>query len=388
MAEQLVCNDPLLSLDDERLAKVYQRALKRPAGADALRRQQRRWVAQRRDRCTDLHCLRDAYAHRTAELGALEGALTSTDLAACLIAADHASRGELEKLAIASQLNPSDQRIRKLFAPESEAWFQGYMYWSVDLNGDHVPDHLAITVEGTMRDHTAYARSGRKGAAVTTLTKSTDYADDIDLRVLKVGAQHYILSGYDQTVSMLWRLKGDEFAPLCGFKPRPEPLVEQVRGGQDPVCLATNHEQREPADFSLPHGLGTLPDELRFWSKRPIDGLAQIDIDNDGHADNLVRIDFTHGGGRGCDAQYLAVTDDTQAHLPDTWLNQLLLDELGGRPCGPNLSAFTYEGTAFVEADHGVGTLSVFEIRNGKAHPRCEFRGRRIYDIDTLSLDP
>jgi hypothetical protein len=111
------------------------------------------------------------------------------------------------------------------------------------------------------------------------------------------------------------------------------------------------------------------------------------DIDNDGHPDNLVRIEYVHGGGRGCGARYLAVTDETRTDIPDTRLNRLLLDELGGHPCGPNLNAFTYGGTAFVEADHGGGTLAIHEVRHGEAKPRCKFRGRWIYGIDALDLD-
>jgi uncharacterized protein len=386
-AERLVCDDPLLSLSDEWLAKVYQSALERSANANALRRQQRRWVAERRGRCTDRPCLRDAYAARIAELVTSDRALyPAADLANCLIVADHAGRGELERLELAAGPEPSSDRFKELFAEEAQTWIEahGYRYWTIELNGDRTPDHLVITVAGSMREGSAYVRSGRKNAAVQTLI---DDDGGIDLRVLKVGSRHYILSAYEEVPSKLWRLEGDDLVTVCGFRTQPQPLVEMILGEGDPVCAAQSHSERQYAQFALMHGLGILADQERFWSKHPLDGLEQVDIDNDGHPDNLVRIDFVHGGGRGCGARYLAVTDETRTSIPDTRLNRLLLDEMGGHPCGPNLNAFTYGGTAFVEADHGGGTLAVHEVRHGEAKPRCKFRGRWIYGIDALDLD-
>ena len=66
--EKRICSDATLSRLDEQLDDAYRTAQRRTESRTALRDAQRRWLASRRDACTDAACLRAAYEVRIAEL--------------------------------------------------------------------------------------------------------------------------------------------------------------------------------------------------------------------------------------------------------------------------------------------------------------------------------
>jgi uncharacterized protein len=386
--EKLVCGDTPLSALDETMAVVYQRTVAKALDADALRREQRQWMSSVRSRCFDVSCLVDAYAVRIGQLVAITEpfATPAHEVAACVIVSDRASRHSLDSLIASGRQDRMPPKVLQQLLIAQLGYFSGGEYWKLDLDGDGVLDELVIAIEGTMRVGSAFARLGKHRSELATLSDETG----LDLSVLNVRGKNYIASGFLQEVQVLWKLNDQSFVPICRFTPRAIPWITLEKGEQDPLCTASV-EQRRYASFSRTHALGSTlgPDtDGRLWSKSPINGMERIDIDNDGQAENLVRLDFTHGGGRGCSATYLAVTDDARTIIPDIGINRLLLEQLGGVHCGPNLSAFTYEGTAFVEAvdQSNTGTRSVFEIRNGRAQERCKAVGHWLYDVDVVEL--
>lgn len=67
-AEKLICADPELSRLDENLAAAYHRARESAHDPVAFREQQRRWLSDVRQRCSDANCLKAAYTERIAQL--------------------------------------------------------------------------------------------------------------------------------------------------------------------------------------------------------------------------------------------------------------------------------------------------------------------------------
>ncbi len=66
--EQLICSDPALSRQDEKLAAAYERALKATSDPLAIRDQQREWLADTAKHCDSVACLKSAYALRINQL--------------------------------------------------------------------------------------------------------------------------------------------------------------------------------------------------------------------------------------------------------------------------------------------------------------------------------
>jgi len=385
--ENLICADGPLSIADEVLGKAYIKALRASPDPGWTRKQQRQWIENIRDRCSDRDCLRDAYAHRIGQLAVMGETKAislpkrvKSDNEACSVIADYANHGILSRLDVAPLAKQlSADELKELFGNDPP--FFGWLgYWNVDLNGDGVRDHFVISVDGTMRVGTGYGLSGKKESTPATLNNFDD--GNIDLSIVAVGQRYYVLAGYEEGLGKLWHMTKDgEFEPLCEFTRQKKALVKLTLGQENPVCPKVSSGDVQHVTYSLMHAIGSLPAEDRFWSKHVNDGLAQIDIDNDGNLDNVVQVDFTHGGGRGCGATYIAVTDSTRTSLPDTKLNQLLLDHLGGSQCGPNLDVFVLDGVAYVDAQAGVGNRTIFKIKGDKAEIICAFRGWLIHNV-------
>jgi hypothetical protein len=116
-----------------------------------------------------------------------------------------------------------------------------------------------------------------------------------------------------------------------------------------PVCAALEENSVVRVPFPLSHALLDRP----CW--RPVPGLARIDVDNDGHAENLVRVSLCF---RNCDSTGLAVADDTRTRAPETPLNSALASVGGG--CGEFVDIFSFEGRAYVEASADGGPRTVY----------------------------
>lgn len=66
--EKIICADAALSRLDEQLAEGYAAVLQKSGGSGRVKAEQRDWLKNKRDRCGDDQCLRNAYASRLAHL--------------------------------------------------------------------------------------------------------------------------------------------------------------------------------------------------------------------------------------------------------------------------------------------------------------------------------
>jgi hypothetical protein len=290
--------------------------------------------------------------------------------------ADRANRGLPDNVVPPEDPPPEIEELERIFdtdIKEDPLW-TGQSYWHLDLDNDGIPDHLVIGEEGTAHISYGLVRSGKKGAPVQGVG-----GEELDLSVLKVGGRYYVLSHNSGRWGSLWRLdKNGEFKPMCKFTPRKQPWTELVAGKEHPVCSEGQQGRVKHVRYELMHELRPVVRETGLLES-PDDGLAQVDIDNDGTPDNVVRIGFLRPGGRSCQGGYVAVTDDTGTNILDTELNKLLSEK---GECDSEMDVFVHEGIAYVDAKGDTGNRQIFRIKGDKAETICEFRGRLIYDVE------
>jgi uncharacterized protein len=383
--EKLICIDPQLSKIDEALAASYAQVLEQTADQGSVKKQQREWLSGVRNRCANVTCLRNAYTTRITRLASDKKAEANqptksamSDAEACQLVADNANRGALNSLSEPpANPQPKPKELKRILGKNTE--LDGDLrYWSIDLDNDGVREHFITAVDSTMGVSNGYALSGKKGSTVTGVNDLEDR--NIDLSVLAVSGRHYILSRSGENLGKLWRMvRNGEFKNLCKFSQREEPVVELIAGKENPICSEANEGRIPPASYSFLHALGTFPKENRFWSNHPGDGLARVDIDNDGRLDNVVR--FNSSGSGGCDTTYLAVTDDTRTHIPDTTLNNLLRGELGTDRCIRNLDILLHSDATYIDALAWTRNRTIHRIKGNKAEMVCEFPGRLINEV-------
>lgn len=68
--EILICKTPSLSRSDEELSAIYKQAVAVAINPDAVKQEQRNWIARMRNKCSNAQCLAVAYATRRLVLAA------------------------------------------------------------------------------------------------------------------------------------------------------------------------------------------------------------------------------------------------------------------------------------------------------------------------------
>lgn len=143
--------------------------------------------------------------------------------------------------------------------------------------------------------------------------------------------------------------------------------TEIIEGKTNPVCSKIILNDIHHIDFRLLHALSPNLDEGRFFQN----GMARVDIDNNGYSDNVVRVNFS--GRRGCDSSFLAVTDDSRTQLPETPLNKVL-EGLG--TCGrDSQSIFILDGVVFVDVRDQDNNRTIYRIGSENATVVCQLQG-------------
>lgn len=69
--EKLICSDSQISELDSRLGEIYAAARTQSSNSDQIKHEQRDWIKNVRNKCTDIDCFRNAYAARISVLASL-----------------------------------------------------------------------------------------------------------------------------------------------------------------------------------------------------------------------------------------------------------------------------------------------------------------------------
>ncbi len=140
--------------------------------------------------------------------------------------------------------------------------------------------------------------------------------------------------------------------------------VQLIIGERNPVCAEVSVDSVRHIDFELNHAV------IRSETpSRVLDGLARVDINNDGHSEIVVRV-ATPGYGNCGGAVFLATTDESRTLIPDTKLNRILR-ELG--TCGiDDQDIFVLNGASYVDAK-GYQERTVYQIFGDRYEVVCKF---------------
>ena len=392
--EKLICGDSELSKLDENLKSIYQQYASQASARlsiESIRLDEAEWVRQR-NRCPDTSCIRDEYEMRIAQLSAnskfgevQNSADYSSTKSACQVVSQFAARGDLSGLiARDADFSPPDiGELSKVFG-KAAGFSSGNSdeYRTIDLESNGIPYHFIITSDGTMNINTAYAIAVAKGATVKTVDDTDDGYSTLSL--LKVGNRYYILSSSGSAptslgksnLGKLWRMGGHgEFEPVCKFS---QGNADLVVGKQNPVCSEVASGRIKYVEYPFKHALSSS--ESAPWSVDPLEGLARVDIDNDGIAQNVVRTQYSSSAGAGCDFTDVAVTNEEKTNIPNSKLNQLLRG-LDGFSCGAKKDIFVYRGTTYIDSHGESGNRVIHRIRHGHDETICKFQGTFTYEM-------
>jgi hypothetical protein len=303
--------------------------------------------------------------------------LTPIEAAACRSVAEASNRSQLEGYEQrATQQQPSHEQFLKIFGPDNVA-YDSVKYWHIDLDDNGIPDHFIISTQGTAHFTSAVGRLSHQGSTPTSLDDNGRIAADLSL--LKIANRYYVLGSSDGP-DKLWKWRnGGKLERLCIF-PHREPIITLTADSVHAVCTAIPIGQTKPVEYPLKQSIEWLEDTRFFTGMRVLDGLALVDLNNDGYLDPVVRLEMSHAAGRGCDTEYLAITDATNTSVPDTPINRLLLSEIGGYSCGPKLSAFTFNSKTFLDARERNGDRVIYLISGTKASKVCTWKYQGIVE--------
>lgn len=308
------------------------------------------------------------------------GALAdAVDEAACAaVAAKGNFYASFEALFVAAPpIEETQQEVVSVFGDDPNA--ETTNLWQIDFDADGIADHLAIDIGlSAWITGPVHFLSGASGAVRRRLELGEDDGDQ--LWVVSAAGRFYVLSGSESFDKLwakrLWQIgEAGQFAPVCKLEQTVD-SAELVLVADAAVCAAIGAGQAPAADYSLLHALGSGSRDSLFALQHPKEGLARVDIDDDGVGDNVVRLDFAPGWTRPCGGQFLAVTDDSRTELRATPLNRLLLENLGDSGCGPSLEVLVHDGRAYVEARRSLRDRAIYRIEGLKAEKICEFRER------------
>jgi len=389
--EKLVCGSDELSKLDDDLNKAFKTNIQVASNflnisMFSIQDAQKHWL-KKRNSCSDKDCIKDEYVARIAQLEKINKAEIIqnsngiiSDHAVCQTVAEYAdtldSFSYLRSLeAPESDLSPEFGDLRQIFGNDTVFGGTGN-YWSVDMNGDAIPEYLTIYSGGTMNDMTAYVISSKKGSTVYSINDDDD--GNLNLSLIKVGRKYFVLSN-GNTPGKLWRVgKNGEFQLVCKFS---QAQTELVIGKNNPVCSQVNLGHVKYVDYKFDNAVsssGSGP-----WSVGALKGLAKVDVDNAGVVDNVVRIEADSSAGAGCGFIHIAVTNADGTSIPDTKLNKQLsgLDDFS---CGSKQDVFVLNGKSYIDSQASSGIRTIHSIENKKANTICEFHRNISYEMQEI----
>lgn len=291
--EKLICSDKELSLLDDELAAKYSQPTDQ---VKERKNAQRRWLREKRNRCSDIQCLKDAYETRIFEL-----------------------KWDADYADIAPK-KPKVVELCQKLSSNSEKWKLMANYGgSEDINNDGQPE------------------VGKKCDGGTARTPCIEYFDQAGtgIQIQQVGFewknywtygrqafQHdgrtYILNSADDALRepsyLSYITPANKEYVLCEFANHVTAAVEYQADDSNGVCQAVLEKSALIKSVKLPEDVEIQPEFLdRVWTRATSIGLA--DVNNDGVQERVMGLDYESGAARGCDYNYFDLLADSEDGL-------------------------------------------------------------------------
>ena len=170
---------------------------------------------------------------------------------------------------------------------------------------------------------------------------------------------------------------------ICKFGYDKTPQESIVIGQREAVCHAVLRGDLEYIELTESHG---LRNDVRCFESngpdcaRPNGPSGLLDIDNDGVDEQVVSMEVSWGGGRGCGFDFLAIPEPDGSQLKRDGSGKLLLDATAtwGDACsGAKSQPFRYDGAVYIEnkylAENPRNYHDIVRIAGGRVEKVCTF---------------
>ena len=145
--EKLICQDTELSELDSRMSDVYEQALTRTNEASQLKEQQRRWLRDVRNQCSDLSCLKSTYTQRIEQLTTKRAWMTNEkEQAICKAVVDAVNDGSIVKRI--KPFEPANEDDKRAWEEKSPSFSSLYLYETLKINAHGKTTTLGLVQGG------------------------------------------------------------------------------------------------------------------------------------------------------------------------------------------------------------------------------------------------
>lgn len=293
----------------------------------------------------------------------------------CDVIADFANRNQLNQLEEPPPRFLLDSKIEQLLE-QADLALQMPQFWQVDLNDDGRQEMLVMDIQGMSYIGYAFV------FPYTDTSTSTHHQllhEGQDLSFLKVNNQYIFVSRIgDYHLASAWIFnRNNQFQPVCYFTQEESPELTQEKNNNPRVCSAVTSNEVSYLNYLPSAAFDAISNISRFETL--VDGVTQIDLNNDGKQDNVTRLEYVSSNEH-CISTYLRSLNGDQTNIPKNPLNDLLIRELGG--CGLFQNAFIYKGVTYIDQREESGNRAIFLIRKNRLKIICSFKGRIINRVN------
>ncbi len=390
--EHMICGDAGLSTLDERLGNRYMRARGKAADPNALRGEQRAWLRNVRNACTNAACLKAVYNARVAELTKI-GWMT-----------EEKARAICERVAAANIDGSYHNSFREVDPDEeividSAPGLQGYRIGhplNVDYDGDGEVEKL-----NSMGQYGGTCQSYSVSLIVDITKGEPEINPAFDLEWQAGHQQFLIVDGEPvfartpndpkSVLHLDWLTPAGGVMPLCSIAIKRERRLETAKSENPALCRAVAENTVEFLSWSL------ASEEINRKSAAAEPGRATIssmslDIDVDGDDDTIAWVNYSSSAGCGYEHHWLVEMSDDLISVAESPLNSVLIDK------GPHIGAagrwrewapsagsphtgwdspriFIFDGKPYIlgRAGYGSDSAAVISVWGGEERTWCEY---------------
>lgn len=255
----------------------------------------------------------------------------------------------------------------------------------VDINNDGKLEQVELNSDGTMHWERLSVSDQQGKPIEIAKSEEDDWEEDrlrwaMDQLLIKYKGQIYILGKTDDYLHYLSQVDRDYVEKVvCEFAQRSEPVEILVTSSNNKLCQLALKQELSYVEFDRTHALThTAVNEAGYYETSPGDQATQVDIDNDGVTELVVKLGLASGRGRGCDGERLGVLNKVRNKLDKEISSQLPGPECGGITQTP----FLFEGQTYIEvmypSEHPINTHRVVRLKDGRLNTICQYDVRVV----------
>lgn len=247
----------------------------------------------------------------------------------------------------------------------------------VDLFGDAHPVFVVRMAAGGSMGGSDLGIFGSDGAPIHISAEAgtTDIDDGLDPTLIELSGHYFVLARTgNQLLHLSAFTRNRVETTVCGFRWSQTPVQTVRTSVNHPLCKAAMSGTLNYTPFELPNPIDTDAVQASGYEQTfPGDKAALLDINNDGQPRQVITMQFSSGGGRGCENSSLAVLDPTAAKIDKALTDALQLSQ----DCqGATETPFTFDGKSYVESVSGTDSVDGFrkivQLNHGKVTTVCD----------------